>query len=124
MNPLSYLYLGLQIQEPTSLVVLHHHCLQVILVYFTQVYIDLSTREDFYPGFFFCTLLEVWPRLILRLYRFSVLDTIYLTAYFKLYGTLFASSLPAYSVEDTRQKGQEQQRRSPASWWDGVLMIL
>lgn len=72
MDLLSHLYLGLQIQEPTSLVGLYHHCLQVFLVYFTQVYIDLSTRQDFYPGFFFCTLLEVWPRLISRLYRFSV----------------------------------------------------
>ena len=58
MDPLSYLYLGLKIQEPTSQVGLHHRCPQVLPVHSTQVYPDLSRRQDFDPGFFFCTLPE------------------------------------------------------------------
>lgn len=63
-------HIWLRIQELTSLAGLPCHCLQVLLVYFTQVYIDLSTRF-LSRIFFFCTLLEVWPRLILRFDCFS-----------------------------------------------------
>lgn len=53
-----------------------------------------------------------------------MLNTIYLIAYFKLYGTLFASYLPVYSVEDTQTKRTGASEKVPASWWGNILEIV